>query len=54
MKNYFDTNLMYDIKQEAESCAAGKTTAEYREEYKANQDRYDYDAGDYERDGEEE
>lgn len=54
MTHYLDTNLMYDMKQEAEACRTGKTTEEYRAEYKANQARYDYDAGDYERDGEEE
>lgn len=52
MTNYFDTNLAYDMKQEAEVCRAGKTTAEYREEYKANRDRYDYNPGDYEGDEE--
>jgi hypothetical protein len=53
MTNYFDTNLMYDMKQEAEACRAGKTTEEYREEYKANQDRYDYNEYEYEDDDEE-
>ena len=54
MTHYLDTNLMYEMKQEAEACRTGKTTEEYRAEYKANRDRYDYNAGDYERDGEEE
>ena len=49
MKNYFDTNLMYDMKQEAEACRTGKTTEEYREDYKANPEKYDYAYGDYER-----
>jgi hypothetical protein len=50
--SYLDTNLMYDIKQEAEACRAGKTTEEYREEYKANPDRYDYCEYEYEGDDE--
>jgi len=52
MSDYFDTNLMYDMKQEAEACRTVKTTEEYRDDYKANQDRYDYDRCDYEGDEE--
>ena len=47
MTNYFDTNLAYDMKQEAEVCRAGKTTAEYHEENKANRDRFYYNPCDY-------
>ncbi len=50
--SYWDTNNIYDMKQEAEACRAGKTTEDYREEYKANRDRYDYSPSDYEGDEE--
>jgi len=54
MSDYFDSNLMHDMKQEAEACRTGKTTEEYREEYRANPDRYDYSPADYEYEGDEE
>jgi hypothetical protein len=54
MTNYLDTNLMHEMKQEAEACRTGKTTEEYREEYRANPDRYDYCPSDYEHEGDEE
>jgi hypothetical protein len=52
--SYWDTGIGYEMKCEAEACATGKTTQDYREEYKANRDRYDYSPSDYEYEGDEE